>query len=175
MEEQSSKRSPWLRNNMNREKVRSFFLNHLDRIYTAKRHLIAKLPELATKAHFVDLKMAIDETTVDVEKQLIRMQMIYTLMDAKASSGSINGLSGLIDDAFEAIEEHADDPELRDLSIIFYLQNIESVEMASFQILQMAAVKLENKQVESLLEENYKEARSDRALYLLISSKYMLG
>jgi ferritin-like metal-binding protein YciE len=175
MEEQSNKRSPWLKNNMNREKVRSFFIKHLDRIYTAKKHLISRLPELGTKAYFVDLKMAIDETMIDVEKQIIRMQMIYTLLDAKSASGSINGLSGLIDDAFEAIEEHGEEPELRDLSIIFYLQNIESVEMASFQILQMAAVKLENKQIDRLLEENYKEARSDRALYLLISSKYMLG
>jgi len=101
------------------------------------------------------------------------MQVVYTLLDASYSGGSINGLTGLIDDAFEAINEHQDEAELRDLSIIFYLQNIESVEMASFQILQMAAVKLNNKHINQLLEENYNEAKADRALLLLISSKYI--
>ncbi|MDO7743345.1 MAG: DUF892 family protein, partial [Pedobacter sp.] len=61
------------------------------------------------------------------------------------------------------------------LSIIFYLQNIESVEMASFQILQMAAVRLNNKHISQLLKENYEEAKSDRTLLLLISSKYIIN
>jgi len=69
----------------------------------------------------------------------------------------------------------ASEAELQDLSIIFYLQNIESVEMASFQILQMAAVKLHNSHINKLLKENYEEAKSDRVLLLLISSKYIVS
>lgn len=175
MEELNSKPSPWLGNHMGFEKVKSFFVKHLDRIYTAKKHLVTRLPELAGRAYYLELKKAIDETIIDVKEQIIRMQMIYTLLEAESSFTSVNGLSGLIDDAFEAIEQGDEDPELRDLSIIFYLQNIESVEMASFQILQMAAVKLENKQIGTLLKENYEQARADRALYLLISSRYILG
>jgi len=94
-------------------------------------------------------------------------------LDAEVSKGSIHGLTGLIQDAFEAIEEQAGEPEMRDLSIIFYLQNIESIEMASFQILQMAAVKLKNRHINQLLKENYEEAKADRILLLLISSKYI--
>ena len=82
-------------------------------------------------------------------------------------------MAKFIEDAFEAINEQSGESELRDLSIIFYLQNIESVEMASFQILQMAAVKLKNKHVDQLLKENYNEAKADRTLLLLISSKYI--
>ncbi|RZJ87059.1 MAG: DUF892 family protein, partial [Chryseobacterium sp.] len=66
------------------------------------------------------------------------------------------------------------EPELQDLSIIFYLQNIESVEMASFQVLQMAAVKLHNNHINKLLKDNYDEAKTDRTLLLLISSKYII-
>lgn len=62
---------------------------------------------------------------------------------------------------------------VRDMSIIFYLQNIESVEMASFQVLQMAAVKLKNRQIRQLLKENYDEAKADRTLLLLIAAKYI--
>jgi ferritin-like metal-binding protein YciE len=101
------------------------------------------------------------------------MEVIYNLLDAEISKGSINGLTGLVDDAFEAIREQTGEAELRDMSIIFYLQNIESVEMASFQVLQMAAVKLKNKQIKQLLKENYDEAKADRTLLLLIAAKYI--
>jgi ferritin-like metal-binding protein YciE len=65
--------------------------------------------------------------------------------------------------------------ELQDLSIIFYLHNIENVEMVSFQILQMAATKLKDRQISNLLQENYDQAKADRVLLLLISSKYMIN
>jgi len=155
------------------KKLRQFFISHLNRIYYAKAHLVQWLPKLQDEVHFSDLQMAIRETVDDVEKQIARMEVIYELLDAEISKGSINGLTGLVDDAFEAIREQAGEAELRDMSIIFYLQNIESVEMASFQILQMAAVKLRNKQVKQLLLENYDEAKADRTLLLLIASKYL--
>ena len=173
MSEKPNRHSSWKKINLGSEKLKYFFIKHLDRIYAAKLHLVSKLPSLLEEVQFSDLKFAICETVEDVEKQIARMEVIYTLLDAEISRGSIHGLTGLIEDAFEAINEQAGEPELRDLSIIFYLQNIESVEMASFQILQMAAVKLKNKHINQLLRENYDEAKADRTLLLLISSKYI--
>jgi ferritin-like metal-binding protein YciE len=173
MNEQSDKHRSWKKIKLGSEKLKLFFLKHLDRIHGAKLHLVSKLPNLIEEVEFADLKNAIAETVTDVEKQIARMEVIYSLLDAEVSRGSIHGLTGLIEDAFEAINEQKGEPELRDLSIIFYLQNIESVEMASFQILQMAAVKLKNKHIIQLLKENYDEAKADRTLLLLISSKYI--
>ncbi|SKB39950.1 DUF892 family protein [Daejeonella lutea] len=173
MSNKPEKSSSWEKINLGSERLKFFFVRHLDRIYGAKQHLVARLPSLQEEAEFSDLKQAISETVADVEKQIARMEVIYTLLDAEVSKGSIHGLTGLVDDAFEAINEQNGEPELRDLSIIFYLQNIESLEMASFQILQMAAIKLKNKQVSQLLKENYDEAKADRTLLLLISSKYI--
>lgn len=155
------------------EKLKTFFINHLNRIYFAKAHLVNRLPQLKDEVYFNDLQLAIKETVEDVEKQMARMEVIYELLDAQISKGSINGLIGLVDDAFEAIREQSGEAELRDMSIIFYLQNIESVEMASFQVLQMAAVKLKNRQIKQLLKENYDEAKADRTLLLLIAAKYI--
>lgn len=155
------------------EKLKTFFVKHLNRIYFAKAHLVSQLPQLQNEVYFKDLQNAIIETVEDVEKQMARMELIYELLDAEISKGSIHGLAGLVDDAFEAIREQEGELELRDMSIIFYLQNIESVEMASFQVLQMAAVKLKNKQIKQLLRENYDEAKADRTLLLLIAAKYI--
>ena len=84
-------------------------------------------------------------------------------------------MTGLIDDAFTAIQQHSNDPWLRDMSILFYLQNIENLEVASFQALQIAAVKLKNKDIERLLKENFNSAKADRSLLLMLSAKYILG
>ncbi|TCD03881.1 DUF892 family protein [Pedobacter psychroterrae] len=173
MTEQPDKHRSWKRIKLGSEKLKIFFIKHLDRIYGAKLHLVSKLPGIAEEVEFADLKNAIIETVEDVEKQIARMEVIYSLLDAEVSKGSIHGLTGMIQDAFEAINEQRGEAELRDLSIIFYLQNIESVEMASFQILQMAAVRLKNKHISQLLKENYEEAKADRTLLLLISSKYI--
>ena len=173
MSEKPEQPRSWKKINLGSDKLKAFFIKHLDRIYGAKLHLVTKLPILEQEAEFADLKNAIAETVSDVEKQIARMEVIYSILDAEVSKGSIHGLTGLIEDAFEAINEQIGEPELRDLSIIFYLQNIESVEMASFQILQMAAVKLHNKHINQLLKDNYDEAKADRTLLLLISSKYI--
>ncbi|WP_443946983.1 DUF892 family protein [Pedobacter sp. AW1-32] len=175
MAEKTNSPNSWERINLGSAKLKQFFVKHLDRIYAAKLHLVDKLPLIAQKAQFSDLKAAIADTVSDVEKQIARMQLIYTLLDAQLSYGSINGLTGLVDDLFEAVLEQDGEVELQDLSIIFYLQNIESIEMSSFQILQMAAVRLNNSHVSKLLQENYTEAKSDRTLLLLISSKYMVN
>lgn len=174
MANKSNKVESWDRINLGSQLLKQFFLTHLDRIYAAKIHLVTKLPSLADEAYFTDLKNAIEETVAGVRNQIVRMQMIYTMLDAEVADGSIHGLTGLVNDAFEAIKAQEGEPELQDLSIIFYLQVIESVEMASFQILQMAAVKFDEK-IGKLLKENYEEAKSDRTLLLLISSKYMVN
>ncbi|TCC92395.1 DUF892 family protein [Pedobacter frigiditerrae] len=161
--------------NFDGEKLKTFFIGHLDKIYCAKIHLITRLPQLLEQAHFADLKSAILETINHVENEISRMEMIYTILDSTYSDCNAKGLTGLVEDAFSAIQQQGKDRELRDLSILFYLQNIESVEMASFQILQMAAVKIKNKQIANLLKENYEEAKADRTLFLLIASKYIIA
>lgn len=173
MEKKSNQSRPNDKINVGPEKLRTYFIRNLDKIYAAKSHLIKHLPEIADEAHFSDLRLAILETMDDVERQLARMDIIYAMLDANREHGTYSGLAGLVDDAFEDIKLNGKEPELRDLSIAFYMQNIESIEMASFQVLEMAAVKMKNKQIKQLIRENYDEAKADRTLLLLITAKYV--
>ena len=103
MSEQPDKYSSWKKINLGSEKLKKFFLKHLDRIYAAKLHLVSKFPDLSDEVQFADLKDAISATVTDVEKQIARMVLIYTLLDSEVTHGSIHGLTGQIEDAFEAI------------------------------------------------------------------------
>ena len=159
--------------NLSDDNLDKFFLTHLNRIYCAKAHLMKKLPELANLAAFTDLRFAIEETIEIVGNQLVRMNEIYTILNSNYSEDHCTGLVGLVEDAFEAIKQNGHNLELRDMSTLYYMLNIESVETASFQILQIAADKLGNKQIKQLLKESFDEAKDDRALFLEISAKYI--
>ena len=64
-------------------------MNHLNHIYYAKAHLVKWLPKLKDEVYFEDLQYAVAETVDDVEKQMARMELIYELLDAQISHGSI--------------------------------------------------------------------------------------
>lgn len=160
---------------ISQEKLLNYFIDHLDRIYCAKLHLIGQLPLMAEYAAFADLRNAILETCDDIKKQILRMDEIYVILEAGYSSKNCATASGLMEDAFKAIAEKNDDAILRDLSILFYMQNVESIEVSSFKVLQMAAVMLKNKQISQLMQENFDEAREDRKLLLLINAKYLVN
>lgn len=158
---------------LNKNDLLEFFVHHLNRIYSAKTHLLKKLPEILFEVQFADLEGAIHETIEIVQKQRKRMEQIYAMLDADISEGSVGGLTGLISDSFDDIKKHQGNPELRDMSIMFYMTNIEAMEMASFQILQLLSVKIGNDKIKALIKENFDEAQADKALLLLITTKYL--
>lgn len=155
------------------DSLRDFFVTHLNKIHTAKSHLVSSLITLEEEAHFSDLKKGIRETIDDVQRQQARMEQIYTRLNTEISEQSSQGMLGLIKDSFEEIKRRGEQPVLRDLAMLFYLHNIESIEMASFQLLQMIAVKMKDDEVKRLVRENYEDAKAGRTLLLLITTKYL--
>ncbi|CAG4992545.1 hypothetical protein DYBT9275_00984 [Dyadobacter sp. CECT 9275] len=159
--------------NLDREDLEKFFIHHLNKVYAAKTLLVAELPEIMDESHFKDIRTAMIETVESVKKQIERMDEIYAILPAEFSEIDSKGLKGLVEDAFEDIRRNGENLELRDMSILFYLHNIESIEMASFQILEMASVKIHNDRIKELIRENYEDAKADRTLLLLINAKYI--
>lgn len=158
---------------LGQDDLMKFFISHLNRIYCAKNQLVDNLPQLKSHAHFLDLRHAIDETVEVVQNQIRRMREIFILLDTFYTHESCTGLIGLLDEAFQSIGPQSDKPALRDLSILFYMQNIESIETASFKVMMLVANKMENPEVVQLLRECYDEANEDRILFKQIIDKYV--
>lgn len=150
-----------------------FFSGHLDRIYCGKVHLVNSMPALAEQAHFGDLKLAILELRDNVRKQIDRMNEIYELLQLDHNEEGCVGMISLLQEMFEGIDTHKGEKPFCDLSLIFYLQNIESIETTSFQMLQLTASKLGNEKVDQLLRESFDEAGEDRGLLLQIGEKFL--
>jgi ferritin-like metal-binding protein YciE len=153
--------------------LRRFFISHLNRIYCAKSQLVDKLPQLVHRSYFLDLQQAIIETIEIVEQQIKRMKAVYIALDAFYQPESCVGLDGILDEAFQSIGAADDTAAVRDLSILFYMQNIESIETASFKVMMMVADRLESPEIVQSLRECYDEAREDKALFLAITENYL--
>ena len=163
----------YVMNNSSKNTLLKFFSGHLDRIYCGKQHLMNSLPALADQAQFSDLKLAIMELRDDVRKQIDRMNEIYELLYLDRNEEGCVGMTALLQEMFEGIDTHRGEKPFCDLSLIFYLQNIESIEATSFQMLRLAASKLGHEGVNQLLRESFDEAKEDRGLLLQISQKFM--
>jgi ferritin-like metal-binding protein YciE len=158
---------------MDQKELRQFFVNHLNRIYCAKSQLVDKLPELGRRSTFLDLRQAIDETVAIVKLQIRRMRQIYIALDETYQPESCIGLVGILDEAFQSIGIPGETAALCDFSILFYMQNIESIEMSSFKVMILVAEKLAEPGVSQLLLECYDEAREDKILFKEITGKYL--
>ncbi len=158
---------------MGSEKRQAFFVDHLNRIYCAKSHLAERLPEIYEEAGFADLKHAIKETIHVIENQIARMDEIFELLNLQYSFENCNALIIFLENIFTNLQRQFGDHELRDLLIVTYLYQQESVEMASFRILQIAAAGIPEPRIKKLLKENYEEAKADRALLMVLTEKYM--
>jgi ferritin-like metal-binding protein YciE len=155
------------------EILRSFFTDNLNRIYCGKSHLSKRLSEISEQVGLSDLKHALMQTLEELQVQLARMDEAYTLLGIEHTFESCKGMICLLENAFLSVHLQNDNIEVRDLSILFYLLNVESIELASFQTLEILAVQLSNERVKQILRENFEEARTDRALMLMIASKYV--
>lgn len=159
---------------LSRKDLLAFFTEYLHKIHATKSHLIARLSILHEEAYFEDLQEGLEETIKDVRKQIERVQVIYEILDMQLpASGTFKGLHQLADESFEDIKRYTGSPELRDMTMLFYLLNIESIEMASFQILQMLAVKLKNDEIKRLVKASYEDAKAGKTLFQLITAKYI--
>jgi len=158
---------------LNPAELRHFFISHLNRIYCAKSQLVDKLPQLRNRSHFLDLRQAIDETIEDIQLQITRMKAIYVELDGFYQPESCVGLVGVLDEAFQSIGTPDDSPALRDLSVLFYMENIETIEASSFQTMMRVANKLQLPNVLQLLRECFDEANEDTVLYRQITENYV--
>ena len=159
-------------NPLRNKKLKEFFTEQLNRIYCIKSHLQERLPEIRQNAHFADLYDGITQTLADVEKQISHMDEIYVMLEIKYNFENCRGIISMIEDMFTVICREGADPEMRDLSVLVYLQNIEHMEMASFHMLKMAAEKLNQKQIIKLLQQSFEEAKENLGLLQLITLNY---
>jgi len=115
------------------------FLEHLNYIYYGKKHLIDFFIEAQGIATLTVLKHAIQEGIDDTKSQIEQMDEIYAAIKESPSKTNTLGIKALTLEAYLAAIKAGKTPLERDVFILFYLQQIEGIEITYFKVLKNMA------------------------------------
>lgn len=115
------------------------FLEHLNYIYHGKINLLSFFAEVREIATLQVLKMAIQEGIDDTESQLSQMDEIYISIEEKPSKTSILSIKATMLEAYLSAIKGGKTQMERDVFILFYLQQIEGIEITYFKVLKNLA------------------------------------
>ena len=99
-----------------------FFKDHLDRSYCVTCHLAESLPELLEQVAFADQKRMISRRLKRARQQQLRLEALYTGLGLPPNFDQCRATVLLVEDAFTGIRFTAASPELRLLSLCYYLR-----------------------------------------------------
>ena len=153
--------------------LKKIFLMQLSNIYCVRSYLVVNLPVMAVSASFNDLKNAILESVDEMKVQLLRMDEIYRIIGEQYLIKQCLGVRFLTIDAYVAIKAENMTKLEADLSILCFLNAIESLEISCHKVLCDIADSLPQDGLRLLLKQNLDMAKDSKELYELISKEYI--
>ncbi|OOQ61182.1 DUF892 family protein [Mucilaginibacter pedocola] len=152
--------------------LQEVFIHHLTRIYNGKCFLLKSLPGIKELASFEGLKLAIDEFTDDVAKQIERLEAIYVAVGRVPLNEDCNPIKNIVKDEF-CLDETQTIPLLNDLDLMLYIQVLGHVNITSYRMLIMVAKTLKYDNIKQLLQESFDESQENDKLFTLIAKEYI--
>ena len=119
--------------------LKKTFLEHLNYIYYGKHHLLNFFSEVKSMAALKVLQMAIQEGIDDTGSQLAQLDEIYTAISETPSKISTLSLKATTLEAYLTAIKAGKTALEKDVFILFYLQQIEGIEITYFKVLKNLA------------------------------------
>lgn len=147
-----------------KESLMDTFEDLLKDIYWAEKYLTKALPRMSKASFNDDLKAAFDQHLEVTERQVKRLEQCFELLEKKAVGKKCMGMTGLVKEGEEVIEEQ-NEGHARDAGLIAAAQKIEHYEISAYGTLRTMAKVLGKAQCAELLEETKdEEAEADQVL-----------
>ncbi len=139
--------------------LRAFFIDGLQDIYYAEKHLVEALETLEEKATSQDLKHAFSEHRDVTLNHVSRLEQVFSLMGEEAQTRKCEAIKGIIKEADAIIDETESDTLTRDAALIMAAQKAEHYEIATYGTLATFARTMGENKVASLLHETLEEEK----------------
>jgi len=151
--------------------LKKTFLEHLNYIYYGKRHLLDFFNEAESIATLNVLKQAIKELMDDTESQLNSLDEIYKTIAAEPSKTNTLSIKATTLEAYLTAIRGGRSPLEKDVLILFYLQQIEGIEITYFKVLKNLAKAIGYSN--SFLDQPFDLAVENRILFEAIYKEYI--
>jgi len=147
------------------------FLAHLNYIYYGKKHLVNFFTEVKGIATLNVLKHAIDECIDDTGRQIAQMDEIFKAIKEEPSQTNTLSIKAITLEAYLAAIKAGKTPLERDVFILFYLQQIEGIEITYFKVLKNLAQAIGYNNV--LIDHPFDIAVENKLLFEQIYKEYI--
>jgi ferritin-like metal-binding protein YciE len=143
---------------MNVDNLQELFVEQLRDLYDGEQQITEALPKLIEKASNPQLKSALQEHLQITQQQIKRLDEIFDQLDEDAEGDSCKGMKGVIKEGDDLVSK-ADDPGVRDASIITSAQRVEHYEIAGYGTVKTYARQLNRPEFARILEQILNEEK----------------
>ena len=152
------------------DSLKDLYVEELKDLYNAENQLLKALPKMARKASSPDLRAAFQEHLSQTERQINRLEKIFSGLGEKPTGKTCKAMKGLVEEGKEIIEEKGDASVL-DAALIGAAQKVEHYEIAGYGTARTFASLLgEEDAVMALQKTLDEEAATDKRLTALAES-----
>lgn len=149
---------------MKENTFQDLFVDHLRDLYDAEQQITQALPGVIEAVSAAELRKALEHHLEVTHGQIERLERIFSELGETPGGKSCKGMKGLVEEADEAVQEHASGA-LRDALIIAGAQRIEHYEISGYGTAKAWAEELELEDAVDLLDETLdEEAEADERL-----------
>jgi ferritin-like metal-binding protein YciE len=135
------------------------FLNQLYTLYWSEKYLIAGMEKMEKAVESAALKEAVHHHIFESEKQVERLERIFTFRDISAGEKKCPAIQALLDEGKGLVTDRNMDSRSRDLALLNTAYKIEHYEVSAYGSLVALARKMKNTDVEALLQESLGEEK----------------
>ncbi len=113
--------------------MQELLIEQLGDLLNAEGQLVKALPKMERAAHAPRLKQAFADHLAETEQQVERLKEVFVLVGADAESKTCKGMTGLLEEGEEVIEEgEQKDAISADLALIAAAQKVEHYEISAY-------------------------------------------
>jgi ferritin-like metal-binding protein YciE len=143
----------------NQSLLRKFFVEELQDIYWAEKHLAKELPKLQKAATSEELADAFGDHQAATEEHVSRLEEVFKMMGETAKAKKCEAMEGLVKEAQHIIEETDEETATRDVALIMAAQKMEHYEIATYGSLVQLAKTIGMTDVAEVLAETLDEEK----------------
>jgi ferritin-like metal-binding protein YciE len=155
----------------NQSLLKKFFIEELQDIYWAEKHLVKELPKLQKAATSEELADAIGDHQAATEVHVTRLEEVFKMMGETAKAKKCEAMDGLVKEAQQIIEDTEEESATRDVALIMAAQKVEHYEIATYgSLVQLAKTIGMNNIAEVLAETLMEEKETDELLTSIAES-----
>lgn len=151
----------------NQSLLKKFFVEELQDIYWAEKHLAKELPKLQKAATSEELAEAFGDHQAETEEHVSRLEDVFKMMGETAKAKKCQAMEGLVKEATEIIDETEEETATRDVALIMAAQKMEHYEIATYGSLVQLAKTIGLHDVADVLAETLNE---EKEVDLLLTS-----